>query len=309
MVRTRQSRTNVRKYARAPGAAAFFAHRRLGHRWCRLDPIHGTWRAGGFGARAYAGITSMLKARAWPTFQHPVASAATAARRGHGSIEEGKTLERDIRSVLCARSAKAEAAAVKRIGPSARLVLDALEAADVAPTHLELPLFDIFTGHATAVDVVGVHRTTGRVVFVELKVHACSEEQLHEKDGAMEAPFHAMDNTLLNHAVCQILWAASTVTTQYGGTACAGLVVVVPPSGKGGAYCHPVNVEKGDTRLADWHATVRPGLGALFSTDAKHGRRKEAARSRYKRSRTSLAAAPAPAPAPALAKRRRCRKK
>ena len=235
----------------------------------------------------------MLQARAWPGFQAPTATASTRARRGAGGIGEGKKVEQDIKSVLCARSAKAEATARERVGEAASRVLEALEAAGVAPTHLELPVFDIFSGHATAVDLVGVHRSTGQIVLVELKVHACSVDQVCESGGEMmKSPFHVMENSLLNHAVCQLLWAQSTIKSQYGDPDCIGMVVIVSPSGTDPAFTHFIGESKADARADVWHDAIRPDIADLFTTDSRHERRSVAAKARRVRDKSALSSRP-----------------
>jgi hypothetical protein len=231
----------------------------------------------------------MLAKHASPDFRAPVASAATAKRRGVGGKTVGTTVASHVRAVLCARNKAAETKARDKACAAARRVLEALEAQDVVATHMELPIFDLFSGHATGVDIVGLHRATGRLVLVELKVHACAPKQFCGSGEAgapmMRKPLDAMEDTLLNHAVCQLLWAQSALRTQYGNPACSGLVVVVSPSGKDDAYCHHTNNDRGDARLEYWHNAVRPDLSARFSLDAKKDRTREAAKLRRGRKR------------------------
>lgn len=287
MVRTRQFKTHVKQCSGGTTSALykFMHHDRFKPWWCRLEATYGRWRVGGAGGRAYHGITRMFANRVWPDFRPPVVKAATRALRGAGGKRVGDAVAKGVRSVLCARSKAAADTARARAAPAVRAVLDVLDQEGIAATHMELPLFDIFSGHATGVDIVGIDRRTRCLVLVELKVHNCTVEQLSTpRDGQhMKKPLHIMDDTLMNHATCQLLWAMSTLRTQYGNPPCRGLVVVVPPSGAQPAVTHHIRTH--DKRLAYWEEHVRPELAAHSATETKQERTKEAARKRRVRKR------------------------
>lgn len=318
MARTRQYTTLVRKHATGEGAKTFMQCKQLTR--CTFERTHGRWRVNG---GAYAGITRMFERHLWSGAAPPRASAATKAVRGTGSKAVGVRVGKQLKAVLCAKSAAAAAKARKTSCGATRSILDALEAEGVVITHVEEGIYDVFARTATGVDLIGLDTASGKVVLVEVKVFGTSPAQFtrsaHKGTTMMRAPLDTMEDSLLNRAVCQLLWAHATLSIQYTNPATRGLVIVASPSGGAkagsgagaGAGAGTGAGAGAGTGIADtgepfvywldkytdqealvehWDSVVRPFLSDPSSCEAKKEQRAATAKARRKRKREDAVA-------------------
>jgi hypothetical protein len=253
----------------------------------------------------------MFERHLWSGAAPPRASAATKAVRGTSSKAVGVRVGKQLKAVLCAKSAAAAAKARKTSCGATRSILDTLEAEGVVITHVEEGIYDVFARTATGVDLIGLDTASGKVVLVEVKVFGTSPAQFtqsaHKGTTMMRAPLATMEDSLLNRAVCQLLWAHATLSIQYTNPATRGLVIVASPSGgtKAGAgagagigtadtgepFVYWLDKHMDQEALVEhWDSVVRPFLSDPTSCEAKKEQRAATAKARRKRKREDTVA-------------------